>query len=67
MWVGLLIFYVANEANEASEFCWILQQSGKTALVCFATPPPPSQRGEGVRGREEDTASGRTMTFVSRK
>ena len=37
----------------------------QTALVCCATPPPPSQRGEGVRGREEDSASSRAMTFIS--
>ena len=40
-------------------------QFGKNCLVCFATPPPPSQRGEGVRGREEDSASSRAMTFIS--
>ena len=27
MWVGLLIFYVANVENVASEFCWIFKQS----------------------------------------
>ena len=40
-------------------------QGASLALVCFATPPPPSQRGEGVRGREEDSASSRAMTFIS--
>ena len=29
---------------------------------CNATPPPPSKRGEGVRGGEEDSASSRIMT-----
>ena len=33
--------------------------SENTTGVCFATPPPPSQRGEGVRGREEDSALSR--------
>ena len=39
----------------------------QTALVRFATPPPPSQRGEGVRGREEDSAFSRIITFISQK
>ena len=28
----------------------------KIIMVCCAAPPPPSKRGEGVRGREEDSA-----------